>query len=170
MHHCIFTTTYQARSLWPESLPWEESSSTSSWLQTKCARHEASNDFTIRKIECFKIGTRFPLTNIHQERLQQTHTHTHTHTHTDTVKTPTSISNITSTSPWVERRTISRFMTNSTAFKTHCIWWTEVEFRLLGGCVRVKSECNATFQHLKHIALYGQNPPESFSVVIWLAA
>ena len=27
-----------------------------------------------------------------------------------------------------------------------------VEFRLLGGCVRVKSECNTTFQHLKHIA------------------
>jgi hypothetical protein len=33
---------------------------------------------------------------------------------------------------------------------------TEVEFRLLGGCVRVKRECNATFQHLKYIALYGQ--------------
>ena len=27
-----------------------------------------------------------------------------------------------------------------------------VEFRLLGGCVRVKSECNTTFPHLKHIA------------------
>jgi hypothetical protein len=46
--------------------------------------------------------------------------------------------------------------TVSTAFKTHCIWWTEVEFRLLGGCVRVKRECNTTFQHLKYIALYGQ--------------
>ena len=34
-----------------------------------------------------------------------------------------------------------------------------VEFRLLGGCVRVKSECNTTFQHLKHIALCGRYNP-----------